>query len=844
MVLEGDGYVTSDGNSTSNISNLTITAWVKPYYANGSAELTVISKENTFDLIINNVVDPQRVAMFSIFDGIQQHTVVSSTTFGENWSHIAVTFNGTLLSMYINGTLSNEKTITDTITLTSDGQLEPKTPELVTSSSDVVIGATLDNTRSIDAVSKKFSGEIYDVNIYNVYLSAEQIAQIYNSTFLIVFNATNSTDIVSTQTNSTKGIPIEDIETIDVLEDIISIEIDNATGIDNLSNYTEQDTSIELNGTESFVTIEEEELNEELNQLTVSAFIKPNYTSGSAEFTILSKENSFTLSLNNVISPEHLPKFSVFDGISWTEVIGSTQIEEWTHLVAIINYTTISLYINGTLEDTAKLSEPILVSGNQIQLTTFDIMTTNSDLVIGAYISTSRGETTLSNHFSGSIDDILIYKEILNESQIHEIYSEFVEQLQLELEISLLIPIKIQNITSTLNHTEIIIGESVHWIQTIESDDEILNIQVEIPADAENIKVEILEHNDASLEISQEKIDIIQSIPTLESDKVERIQLESVSMDKIDQVFQEGKDTKLIVINENATEYSLEFETPAPYTTEEDNSNEDMFNKTVTVAHDSALHYTDVKSYSDIPEDLDGKVAEFKLYWMINGSKVDVTQDTRFAVTLVDTNSNGIIDRMEWIVPQLSEQEFVIEGIIIEIIKASHLDANRELIEDIYTLVKARDGLWTDQIPHDNYVRITFEKNLTSINDITIYAKSNYSNSSVEVYEKDSDDLVANFGTISEDKKYQIFLTNLTETQNTFDLKIVGNPVEFDYIVDPLFNRPTNDTASVNDDLGATTTKPVNDSATIDDNVQWTLTRAIGDEATIDDTIQKLLHTI
>jgi len=662
LVLDGDGYVTNDGNSTNNISNLTITAWVKPYYANGSAELTVISKENTFDLIINNVVDPQRVAMFSIFDGIQQHTVVSSTTFGENWSHIAVTFNGTLLSMYINGTLSNEKTITNTITLTSDGQLEPKTPELVTSSSDVVIGATLDNTRSIDAVSKKFSGEIYDVNIYDVYLSAEQISEIYNSTFPIVFNATNSTDIVSTQTNSTKGIPIEDIEIIDVLEDIISIEIGNATGIDNLSNYTEQDTSIELNGTESFVTIEEEELNEELNQLTVSAFIKPNYTSGSAEFTILSKENSFTLSLNNVISPEHLPKFSVFDGISWTEVIGSTQIEEWTHLVAIINHTTISLYVNGTLEDTAKLSEPILVSGDQIQLTTSDIMTTNSDLVIGAYISTSRGETTLSNHFSGSIDDILIYKEILNESQIHEIYSEFVEQLQLELEISLLVPIKIQNITSTLNHSEIIIGESVHWIQTIESEEDILNIQVEIPADAENIKVKILEHNEESLELSQEKMDIIESTSKLESDKVERILLESVSMDKIDQVFQEDKDTKLVVINENATEYSLEFETPAPYTTEEDYSNEDMFNKTVTVAHDSALHYTDVRSYSDLPENLVHDGIEFSLFWNINGTKTNVTNDPKFQVEFVDTNNNGIYDRMFWVVPQLSEQVFEIIG--------------------------------------------------------------------------------------------------------------------------------------------------------------------------------------
>ena len=220
--------------------------------------------------------------------------------------------------MYTNGTLSNEKLISDTITLTSDGQLEPKTPELVTSSSDVVVGASLDNTRSIDEASKQFSGEIHDVNIYDIYLSAEQIAEIYNLSLPLILASANSTDDDSTFTNTTEVVPIEEIESIDVLDDIIS-GIDNGTDIDNLSNATEQDTGIELNGTETFVTIEEEELNEELNQLTISAFIKPNYTNGSAEFVVLSKENSFVLSVNNIISPEHVPKFSVFDGITWTE---------------------------------------------------------------------------------------------------------------------------------------------------------------------------------------------------------------------------------------------------------------------------------------------------------------------------------------------------------------------------------------------------------------------------------------------------------------------------------------------------------------------------------------------
>ncbi|MGH7885107.1 MAG: hypothetical protein ACRENO_05360, partial [Thermodesulfobacteriota bacterium] len=54
LILDGDSYVTNDGNSTNILSNLTITAWVKPYYSNGSSEFTIVSKERTFELIINN----------------------------------------------------------------------------------------------------------------------------------------------------------------------------------------------------------------------------------------------------------------------------------------------------------------------------------------------------------------------------------------------------------------------------------------------------------------------------------------------------------------------------------------------------------------------------------------------------------------------------------------------------------------------------------------------------------------------------------------------------------------------------------------------------------------------
>jgi len=123
---------------------------------------------------------------------------------------------------------------------------------------------------------------------------------------------------------------------------------------------------------------------------------------------------------------------------------------------------------------------------------------------------------------------------------------------------------------------------------------------------------------------------------------------------------------------------------------------------------------------------------------------------------------------------------------IIEIVDADQLDSNRSFIEDIYNKIYKLDNI-TKTIPAGNYIRIKFEQNLTKEKDITIYAKSN-NGGSVEVYEKDSSYLLATFNEITaEILNYRKLLTNLNGTQDTFDLKIIGGSVEFDYITDPTY---------------------------------------------------------
>jgi len=87
----------------------------------------------------------------------------------------------------------------------------------------------------------------------------------------------------------------------------------------------------------------------DVSEFTVSAWVKPDYSSGSSEFTIISKENAFKLSINNVKTPENIVKFSIFNGFKWTTIESYSVIEEeWNHVAAKLDGQTISLYLNGT----------------------------------------------------------------------------------------------------------------------------------------------------------------------------------------------------------------------------------------------------------------------------------------------------------------------------------------------------------------------------------------------------------------------------------------------------------------------------------------------------------------
>ncbi len=221
---------------------------------------------------------------------------------------------------------------------------------------------------------------------------------------------TNSTQSVVNGTSS--NVPTNstsESQDVDTHEPVLQIIPSSSTSIhsENVTHYEDEYTD------EDFIAVTQTDLNEDLNQLTISAWVKPNYDDGSTEFAIVSKENSFLLSINNIIPPEKTAIFSVFDGIAWSTITGSTLIidGDWTHLVAVVNGTEVYLYQNGVLQDSTSLNDVFSISEGNLNLESADVAGSDSDVIIGAYVETTRGEYKTTKQFSGTIENVLIYKK-------------------------------------------------------------------------------------------------------------------------------------------------------------------------------------------------------------------------------------------------------------------------------------------------------------------------------------------------------------------------------------------------------------------------------------------------
>jgi len=148
---------------------------------------------------------------------------------------------------------------------------------------------------------------------------------------------------------------------------------------------------------------------------------------------------------------------------------------------------------------------------------------------------------------------------------------------------------------------------------------------------------------------------------------------------------------------------------------------------------------------------------------------------------VVESDGNLLVEQTKLTVPSLLEQAC---KHMIKIDKVEHLDQNRSFVSNISNEVESRDDMWSESINHGEYVRVTFEQSLNKDSDIAIYAGSE-GISKIEVYIEDNDGKITTFENITSKNWYKVYLTNLSGSHDTFDLRIMGDSVVFDFIADP-----------------------------------------------------------
>ena len=239
-------------------------------------------------------------------------------------------------------------------------------------------------------------------------------------------NTTSTEPVIVSNTTSTEVLDVPDATVSFQFVEPILESNDTSTEIIKTNSTDQNFTTLVLDGQDDFIQIENVTVTDDVDGLTVTAWVKPDYSSGSKEFTVLSKDKSFALTITNNFLSENTAKFSVFDGIKWTTIESTSIItENWSFLSSTFDGDAIAMFVNGTREATKEVvGVPTLTTNGKLETTTVENLTSEEDIVIGATITTKNEEPKPSNQFSGEIDDVSLYDYVLNDEQILAMYEQ------------------------------------------------------------------------------------------------------------------------------------------------------------------------------------------------------------------------------------------------------------------------------------------------------------------------------------------------------------------------------------------------------------------------------------
>ena len=217
----------------------------------------------------------------------------------------------------------------------------------------------------------------------------------------------------------------------------------------------------------------------------------------------------------------------------------------------------------------------------------------------------------------------------------------------------------------------------------------------------------------------------------------------------------------IVLVDDLVDIVEVEYETPGP--TLEIQNRSGGFRAVLK----SDLNYTNILAFLDIPETPMNKV---KLFRIVADNSTGKESRFEHNFTLYGSNNSGLANYIEWTIPTSEDDTFDIQT-EINATAAIHLDENYVYINDIFDEVRFVDAIWSETIFKDEYVRVTFERNLTNGRMIDVLARSNGSLSYFEIYEANTTNLVGTSAIVEYPEVQYILVDGLSKPTDVFDFK-------------------------------------------------------------------------
>jgi hypothetical protein len=396
LSFDGVGDFIATPNSLGSETALTFAGWFKTAdWSNGGNPFTSIiaySKDSGSDGIAG--ISYQNGGLNAYFfvrnaSDVNLNANTSGALPTNEWVHIAGTYDGANIRIYINGVLENS---------------QPQTGLLFNGNNTIAIGSKWNNgTYPTGNVSFPFNGDIDDVRIYDRALSTAEIEDLYITAVGTPGTGDTSTGLVGHwEFNETSGTNVPDV----------SGSGHNGTLIGGAAwSPTEgpkSDGAIYLDGNNDTVNLGSPSDFDNLGaNYTLSVWMKTTMDSTTSNTRILSTYSSPRLS-GIQYSANEKGRIDVRDSDnSYRSVVGGPALNDdlWHHIVAVRNGFDFTLYIDGvnvnTVNDPAVSSDAILSSQNW-------------------YVGSQSGTSMFLNAL---IDDVRIYNRSLSENDVETLYN-------------------------------------------------------------------------------------------------------------------------------------------------------------------------------------------------------------------------------------------------------------------------------------------------------------------------------------------------------------------------------------------------------------------------------------